>query len=137
MISFFVSVLPGAGGSIVSFILYSETMRSLKHPERFGIPETLEGIAAAETVNNAMCGGALVPMLAFGISGDSTTAVVLGVLLINGLQPEPQLMSTQFHLFAPMFAALFVSAFILLPLSLYLLGPYVYGFNHGSHCLYS
>jgi len=124
LIGFFVGVLPGAGGSMASFISYSEAVRSSKHPERFGTSKTLEGIAAAETANNAMCGGALVPMLAFGIPGDATTAVVLGVLIINGLQPGPQLMSTQFHLVAPMFAALFVSALILLPLSLFLLGPY-------------
>jgi len=124
LIGFFVGVLPGAGGSMAAFISYSEAIRSSKHPERFGTSETLEGIAAAETANNAMCGGALVPMLAFGIPGDATTAVVLGVLIINGLQPGPQLMSTQFHLVAPMFAALFISALILLPLSLYILGPY-------------
>ncbi|HER24581.1 MAG TPA: tricarboxylate transporter [Candidatus Atribacteria bacterium] len=124
LIGFFVGVLPGAGGSMAAFISYSEAIRASKHPERFGTSETVEGIAAAETANNAMCGGALVPMLTFGIPGDATTAVVLGVLIINGLQPGPQLMSTQFHLVAPMFAALFVSALILLPLSLFLLGPY-------------
>jgi len=124
LIGFFVGVLPGAGGSMAAFISYSEAIRSSKHPERFGTSETLEGIVAAETANNAMCGGALVPMLTFGIPGDATTAVILGVLIINGLQPGPQLMSTQFHLVAPMFAALFISALILLPLSLYILGPY-------------
>jgi len=124
LIGFFVGVLPGAGGSVAAFISYSEAMRSSKHPERFGTSETLEGIAAAESANNAVCGGAMVPMLAFAIPGDSVAAIVLGVLIINGLQPGPRLMTTQFHLVAPMFAALFVSALIILPLTLYLLGPY-------------
>src|SRR3546814_11416205 len=83
-----------------------------------------EGIAAAETANNSMCGGAFVPMLMFGIPGDPTTAVVLGVLMINGLQPGPRLLDDQLALIAPMMAALLVSALLLLPLTLYLLGPY-------------
>lgn len=123
LIGYFIGVLPGAGGSMAAFISYSEAMRSSKNPDKFGTG-TLEGIAAAEAANNAVCGGALVPMLAFGIPGDAVSAVVLGVLIINGLQPGPRLMTTQFHLVAPMFAALLVSALIILPLTLYLLGPY-------------
>ena len=71
-----------------------------------------------------MCGGAFVPMLMFGIPGDPTTAIVLGVLIINGLQPGPRLLDTQLDLIAPMFASLLISALILIPLTLYLLGPY-------------
>jgi putative tricarboxylic transport membrane protein len=123
LIGYFIGVLPGAGGSMAAFISYAEAMRSSKNPDKFGTG-TLEGIAAAETANNAVCGGALVPMLAFGIPGDAVSAVILGVLIINGLQPGPRLMLKQFHLVAPMFAALFVSALIILPLTLYLLGPY-------------
>lgn len=71
-----------------------------------------------------MCGGAFVPMLMFGIPGDPTTAIVLGVLVINGLQPGPRLIEQQADLIAPMFASLFVSALILIPLTLFLFGPY-------------
>ena len=123
LIGFFIGVLPGAGGSMASFLSYAEAMRSSKDPDKYGTG-TLEGIAAAESANNAVCGGALVPMLTFSIPGDAVAAVVLGVLIINGLQPGPRLMTTQFHLIAPMFAALFVSALIILPLTLYTLGPY-------------
>jgi len=123
LIGYFIGVLPGAGGSMAAFISYAEAIRSSKNPDKFGTG-TLEGIAAAESANNAVCGGALVPMLTFGIPGDAVSAVVLGVLIINGLQPGPRLMTTQFHLVAPMFAALFVSALIILPLTLYMLGPY-------------
>ncbi len=71
-----------------------------------------------------MCGGAFVPMLMFGIPGDPTTAIVLGVLVINGLQPGPRLLENQADLIAPMFASLFLSALVLIPLTLFLFGPY-------------
>ncbi|ODC02276.1 tricarboxylate transporter [Terasakiispira papahanaumokuakeensis] len=123
IIGYAVGILPGAGGSMAAFVSYAESMRSSKHPERYG-KGSPEGIAAAECANNSMCGGAFVPMLTFGIPGDPTTAIVLGVLVINGLQPGPQFMSQQLDLVAPMFASLFVSALVLVPLSIYLLGPY-------------
>jgi len=123
IIGFLIGVLPGAGGSMAAFVSYAEAMRSSKRPEKYG-EGSVEGIAAAESANNSMCGGAFVPMLTFGIPGDPTTAVVLGVLVINGLQPGPMLFAHQFDLIAPMFAALFVSALILIPLTLFALGPY-------------
>ncbi len=123
VIGYGIGVLPGAGGSMAAFVAYAESMRASKHPERFG-KGSREGIAAAESANNSMCGGAFVPMLTFGIPGDPTTAVVLGVLIINGLNPGPRLMEQQFELIAPMYAALFVSAVLLIPLTLFLLGPY-------------
>ncbi len=123
VIGYAIGVLPGAGGSMAAFVSYAEAMRSSKHPERYG-KGSCEGIAAAEGANNSMCSGAFVPMLSFGIPGDPTTAIVLGVLVINGLQPGPQFLDTQLHLVAPMFAALLISALVLVPLTLYLLGPY-------------
>lgn len=123
VIGYGIGVLPGAGGSMAAFVSYAEAMRASKRPERFGKGST-EGIAAAESANNSMCSGAFVPMLTFGIPGDPTTAIVLGVLIINGLNPGPRLMVEQFELIAPMYAALFVSALVLIPLTLFLLGPY-------------
>ena len=83
-----------------------------------------EGIAAAEAANNSMCGGAFVPMLMFGIPGDPTTAIVLGVLVINGLQPGPRLLENQAELLGPMLGSLFFSALVLIPLTLWLFGPW-------------
>jgi len=122
-IGFLIGVLPGAGGSMAAFVSYAEAMRASRRPEKFG-DGSIEGIAAAESANNSMCGGAFVPMLTFGIPGDPTTAIVLGVLVINGLQPGPMLFANQFDLISPMFASLFVSALVLIPLTLFLLGPY-------------
>lgn len=123
IIGYFIGVLPGAGGSMAAFVAYAEAMRKSRRPELFG-KGSREGIAAAESGNNSMCGGAFVPMLMFGIPGDPTTAVVLGVLTINGLQPGSRLLESQLPLIAPMFAALLVSAIFLIPLTLYLFGPY-------------
>lgn len=122
-IGYLVGTLPGAGGSMGSFLAYVEAVRTSKNPESFGKGNP-KGIAAAESANNAVCGGAFVPMLTFGIPGDPITAIVLGVLVINGIQPGPQLLADQAGLVAPMLASLLFSAVILIPLTLFLLGPY-------------
>lgn len=123
LIGYFVGTLPGAGGSMGSFLAYTEAVRTSDEPETFGKGNP-KGIAASESANNAVCGGAMVPMLTFGIPGDPITAIMLGVLVINGVQPGPQLMTDQAALIAPMLAALLFSAVILIPLTLYLIGPY-------------
>ncbi|MDO5417962.1 MAG: tripartite tricarboxylate transporter permease [Lachnospiraceae bacterium] len=123
IIGFFIGVLPGAGASMASFVSYATAQSSSKHPEKFGTGHPV-GIAAPECANNAVCGGALVPMLTLGIPGDGTTAVLLGVFLVYGIVPGPNLLTTRMAELAPMYIALFISASILMPLSLYLFGPY-------------
>jgi putative tricarboxylic transport membrane protein len=123
LIGYSVGTLPGAGGSMGAFLAYVETVRTSSNPESFGKGNP-KGIAASESANNAVCGGALVPMLTFGIPGDPITAIMLGVLVINGIQPGPQLMAGQADLIAPVLASLLFSAVILIPLTLFLLGPY-------------
>lgn len=123
LIGYAVGTLPGAGGSMGSFLAYVETVRTAKEPKTFGKGNP-QGIAASESANNAVCGGALVPMLTFGIPGDPITAIVLGVLVINGIQPGPQLMSEQAGLIAPMLASLLFSAVVLIPFTMFLLGPW-------------
>ena len=123
IIGYFIGVLPGAGASMAGFVSYAEAKRSSKHPEEYG-QGSAEGIACVESANNAMCGGALVPMLSFGIPGDGTTAIILGVLMVYGLIPGPDLLTKQMSVIAPMYAALLVSALVLIPLSLFLFGPY-------------
>lgn len=123
LIGYFVGTLPGAGGSMGALLAYTETVRTSPEPETFGKGNP-KGIVASESANNAVCGGALVPMLTFGIPGDPITAIILGVLIINGIQPGPQLMADQAGLIAPMLATLLFSALVLIPLTLYLIGPY-------------
>ena len=120
LIGTFVGALPGAGGAMAAFLAYSEAKRSSKHPERFGtgIPQ---GIVAPEAANNAMTGGAFIPLLAFGIPGDAVTAVILGGLVIHGITPGPQLFGESGHLLEPLFGAYFLSYFLILALGLLLI----------------
>ncbi|MBE9640155.1 tripartite tricarboxylate transporter permease [Salipiger mangrovisoli] len=123
LIGYGIGILPGAGGSMAAFVSYAMARSSSKKPHEYG-NGSREGIAAAEAANNSMCGGAFVPMLMFGIPGDPTTAIVLGVLVINGLQPGPRLLENQAELLGPMLGSLFFSALILIPLTLWLFGPW-------------
>lgn len=92
IIGVFVGILPGAGGDIGSWVGYNEAKRSSKHPERFG-QGAMEGIAAAESANNAVTGGALIPLLTLGIPGSAVAAILLGGLMIQGLSPGYELFS--------------------------------------------
>lgn len=85
-----IGVLPGIGGSTACFISYAEAQRRSKHPELFGTG-VIEGIAAPEAANNAVAGGALVPLLTLGIPGDVVTAILVGALITHGIKPGPLL----------------------------------------------
>ncbi|WP_408007983.1 tripartite tricarboxylate transporter permease [Pseudalkalibacillus sp. A8] len=89
----FVGMLPGAGGDIGSWVGYNEAKRFSKNKEKFGTG-CIEGVAAPESANNAVTGGALIPLLTLGIPGSSTTAVLLGGLMIQGLVPGHELFTT-------------------------------------------
>jgi putative tricarboxylic transport membrane protein len=80
--------LPGLGSSTASFISYGEAKRVSKKPELFG-RGSIEGIAASEASNNAVCGATMIPMLTLGIPGDDVTAILMGAFLIQGLTPGP------------------------------------------------
>lgn len=86
----FLGILPGVGGPIAAFISYDYTKKASKTPEAFG-KGCVEGIAAPESANNAVTGGALIPMMTLGIPGDPVTAILIGALLIHGLAPGPLL----------------------------------------------
>ena len=86
----FFGMLPGAGGPIAAFISYDYARKASKRPEEFG-SGSVEGVAAPEAANNAVAGGALVPMMTLGIPGDPVTAILIGALLIHGLAPGPLL----------------------------------------------
>ncbi|HET7410640.1 MAG TPA: tripartite tricarboxylate transporter permease [Paracoccaceae bacterium] len=122
IIGVLVGMMPGGGASMASFIAYAEAKRTSKEPEKYGYGSH-EGLAAAETANNAMCGGAVVPLVTLGIPGDSVTAVIFGVLLIHGLVPGPGLLTESPEIMAPMFASLFVSAAFVY-ISVLMFGPY-------------
>lgn len=89
-IGIWIGILPGAGGSMAAFMSYNEARRGSKNPEKWGEGEP-EGVAAAETANNADTASALIPALTLGIPGTAVAAVMLGGLLVHGLQPGPML----------------------------------------------
>lgn len=114
-----VGLAPGAGGSIASFIAYSEAKRFSKHPEEFG-HGSLEGIAAPESANNASEGGALVPLLTLGVPGSGAAAVILAAMIMFGVRPGPELFATQPVFVYSVFLGLLVGAVVLLVVGLLL-----------------
>ncbi|MBN1827588.1 MAG: tripartite tricarboxylate transporter permease [Deltaproteobacteria bacterium] len=103
-----IGILPGAGGSIASFMAYNETKRASKHPEKFGTGIS-EGIAAAESANNAMASGAMIPMLTLGVPGDSVAAIMMGGLMVHGLQPGAELFARNGHIVYTFIIALYLA----------------------------
>ncbi|MEW6623392.1 MAG: tripartite tricarboxylate transporter permease [Bacillota bacterium] len=104
----FIGSIPGAGSDISAFVAYSEAKRSSKHPETFGEGE-IEGVAAAESANNACTGGAMIPMLSLGVPGDAVTAVLLGALVIQGLRPGPLLYKDHIDIVYTIFAGMMMA----------------------------
>jgi putative tricarboxylic transport membrane protein len=90
IIGIIVGILPGAGGNIAAFVSYNETKRASKDPDSFGKGNP-EGVAAAECANNADNAAAMIPALTLGVPGNSIAALILGGLLVHGLQPGPAL----------------------------------------------
>jgi putative tricarboxylic transport membrane protein len=119
-IGFIIGVLPGAGGTIAAMMSYNNERQLSKEPEKFG-KGAIEGLAAPEAANNACSVGALIPMLTLGVPGSGTTAVMLGALLILGLQPGPLLFEQHpdiaWGIIASMFIGNVVCAFINIPLA--------------------
>ena len=88
-----IGIIPGAGGTIAAFLGYTHAKNSEKDPiekAKFG-KGNIGGIVGPETANNAITGGAMIPLLALGIPGDPATAIMLGALLIHGINPGPML----------------------------------------------
>jgi putative tricarboxylic transport membrane protein len=88
LIGLFIGILPGIGSTTPAFMSYALARQRSKNPEMFG-KGALEGVAAPETANNAVTGGALIPLLSLGIPGDAVTAVILGAFMLQGLTPGP------------------------------------------------
>lgn len=124
VVGFLAGVLPGAGASLGSFISYSMEKRLLDKEGTFGKGDP-RGVAAPEAGNNAAAGGALVPMLALGVPGSGTTAVLLAVLLALNITPGPLLFANNPDVVWGLIAALFISNFILLLLNIPFVGIFI------------
>lgn len=117
----FFGTLPGTGPSIASFVAYAFEKRVSRNPGRFG-KGAIEGIMAPESANNAADQTAFIPTLALGIPGSATMALMLGVLIIHGIQPGPSLMSREPELFWGLVISFWIGNLLLLILNIPLVG---------------
>jgi putative tricarboxylic transport membrane protein len=113
----FIGALPGVGATTASFLSYSEAARWSRHPERFGTGDP-DGIAAPEAANNAAVGGSMIPLLALGIPGSATTAVMIGGLTIHGIVPGPLLMEQNTQLVYSVFIGMLLANVLMLVVGL-------------------
>ncbi|KLI24430.1 transporter [Brachyspira hyodysenteriae] len=118
---FIIGALPGAGGTMAALMSYNNEKQLSKHPEEFG-NGAIEGVAAPEAANNAASVGAMIPMLALGVPGSGTTAVMMGALLMLGLQPGPTLFTTQTTVVWGLIASMFIGNIILAVVNIPLAG---------------
>lgn len=118
LIGTFIGIIPGIGGDPAAFIAYNEAMRWSKHPENFG-KGAIEGVAAPEASNNAVTGGALIPLLTLGIPGNTVTAILIGGLLIHGLRPGPMLFQEHGDVVYALFISLIVSNLLFMAIGLF------------------
>lgn len=117
IIGTFIGAIPGAGADIAAFVCYNEAKRSSKKSAQFGTG-VLEGIAAPESGNNGVTGGALVPLLTLGVPGDAVTAILLGALIIQGLTPGPLLFTQNADVVYGVFTSMIVGNILMLALGL-------------------
>ena len=121
VVGFVAGVLPGAGASLGSFLSYAVEKKLVDRKGTFGTGDP-RGVAAPEAGNNAAAGGALVPMLALGVPGSGTTAVLLAVLLSLNITPGPLLFAQNPDVVWGLIAALFIANFVLLALNISMVG---------------
>ncbi len=120
-IGFFLGLLPGCAPSVVSFVAYDVEKRVSKHPERFG-KGAIEGVCAPETSNNATSTAGFVPLFSFGLPTAPSMAVMLGGLMMYGLQPGPMLFAQNPQFVWAVIASMYIGNVMLLILNLPLVG---------------
>jgi len=123
-LGFLLGLVPGGGPITASFISYAVEQRVAKDPSRFG-KGAIEGVAGPEAANNAAVGGSMIPVLSLGIPGTPVTALLLGALVIQGIQPGPLFMQQRPDLFWGIVASMYVGNVFLLILNLPLVGLWV------------
>lgn len=89
-----IGIMPGAGSSVASLVSYGEAKRWSKNKDDYG-KGTVDGVVASESASNAAAAGSMIPTMGLGVPGSPAAAVILGALLLQGIQPGPQLLNTQ------------------------------------------
>ncbi|OHE24621.1 MAG: transporter [Syntrophus sp. GWC2_56_31] len=124
LIGFFLGILPGGGAIIASFASYAIEKRCSKTPEKFGTG-MIAGVAGPEAANNSAAVGAFIPLLTLGIPPNAVMAILMGALMIHGIQPGPMLISQHPNLFWGVVISMYVGNAMLLVLNLPLIGLWV------------
>jgi putative tricarboxylic transport membrane protein len=120
-IGFFLGLLPGCAPSVTTFVAYDVEKRLSKHPERFG-QGAIEGVAAPEGANNATSSAGFIPLFSFGLPTAPSMAVLLGGLMMYGLQPGPMLFKQNPQFVWAVIASMYIGNVMLLILNLPLVG---------------
>jgi putative tricarboxylic transport membrane protein len=131
----FFGALPGTGASIAAFMSYALEKKLAKDPSRFG-KGAIEGIAAPEAANNSAVQCAFIPTLTLGIPGSATMAIMLGALIIHGIQPGPMLVVEQPALFWGLIVSFCIGNIMLMILNIPLIGVWVSILRIPYHVLY-
>ena len=122
-IGFFIGLIPGPAAILSTFAAYSLEKKISDRPEEFG-KGAVEGVAGPEAANNSATAGAMVPLLALGIPFAPATAMLIGALIIHGVQPGPLLMTQQPEIFWGVVASMYIGNLVLLILNLPLVGVF-------------
>lgn len=123
-----IGILPGIGQNASTLITYNQSKKLSKHPEKFGHGSP-EGICASESSNNAVNGGALIPLITLGIPGDLVTAALIGGLMIHGLQPGPLLFTTDLDVVGAVMVSYFLANIVMYVMELGLMKVFVRAVN--------
>ena len=124
LIGFALGILPGGGAILSSFVSYAVEKRLSKHPEKFG-RGAIQGVAAPEAANNSAAQGAFIPLMTLGIPANVVMAVLLGAMMIHGINPGPLLLKQHPDLFWGVIVSMYVGNAMLLVLNLPLIGLWV------------
>jgi putative tricarboxylic transport membrane protein len=124
VLGFFMGLIPGGGAIIASFASYAIEKKVAKHPEEFGYG-AIQGVAGPEAANNAAASGNFIPLLTLGIPCNAVMAILLGALMIHGLQPGPLLMTKAPDIFWGTIVSMYLGNVMLLVLNLPLIGLWV------------
>ena len=128
-------ILPGGGAMLASFASYSMEKKLSRTPGRFG-RGAIEGVAGPESANNAGAQTSFIPMLTLGIPSNPVMALMIGALVIQGIQPGPSVMTEKPELFWGVIASMWIGNLMLLILNLPLIGLWVKMISLPYHLLY-
>ncbi|GAB3109754.1 tripartite tricarboxylate transporter permease [Streptomyces calidiresistens] len=117
VLGFFTGVLPGAGATVASFLSYAMEKRVARDGKTFG-EGNIKGVAAPESANNGAAVGSFVPLMTLGVPGSGTTAILLGALLVLGVQPGPLMLDERPEIFWGLIASMYIGNLVLLILNL-------------------